>query len=263
MLPQTLSAPPHQRGVSVSSLLIAAYMQNPLTQIASTLHAHTPVTRLIDALKEAGPTDEEKLSRVQMWSGGLGFFLALLGLILFVIYEHSWKEPWLVAVSLGAVGGGTIGSVIFTVFGTREIWQGLKRFELDALSEADPRISARYRLAQRIGAEFDAKQIAFARDQLRAGCQNLRSRIGMGIGALEKIGIIPLAASTLVALAKMYGGSPFATLWCAGALVLLLFYLGAIRILGAAQTIERLLLVLDHAEAYAAERSPRRPPLNS
>lgn len=94
---------------------------------------------------------------------------------------------------------------------------------------------------------------------MRAACQDLRSRIGLGIGALEKVGIIPLAASTLVALAKMYESSPFAVVWCAGALVLLLFYFGAMRILGAAQTIERLLLVLDHAEAYAAERAPQVP----
>lgn len=262
MLPQPLYRPPHLDGVFVSNLLIAVYMQNPLPHSPSAPPIHTPVTRLIAALKEADTTEEELLSRKQLLSGGLGFLLALLGLGLFVTYERYWKEAWLVWASMAALGGGTIGSVIFTVFGTREILQGLKRFEIDALTEAEVRIAARFRLAQRIGAEFDAKQIKFAKAYLQAGCNDVRSRIGMGVGALEKIGLLPLGASTLVALAKMYESSPVATFWCIGALVLLLFYLGAMRILGATQTIERLVLVLSHAETYAAETSTR-PPLNS
>jgi hypothetical protein len=223
---------------------------------------HTPVTRLIAALREAEVTDDETLSRQQLLSGGLGFLLAMVGLGLFMIYERYWQEAWLVWTAMAALGGGTIGSVIFSIFGSREILQGLKRFEIDALTEAEVRMAARYRLAQRIGAEFDVKQISFAKAYLQAGCQDVRSRIGMGIGALEKIGLLPLGASTLVALAKMYESSPVATFWCIGALVLLLFYLGAMRILGATQTIERMVLVLSHAEAYAAEKSAR-PALSS
>lgn len=234
-------------------------MQNSLGPSVDKLLTHTPVTRLIAALKEAEATEDEALSRQQMLASVLGFLLALLGFGLFVIYERYWKEAWLVWTSMAALGGGTAWSVVFTVFGGREILQMLKRFEIDALTGAAPRIAERHRLAERIGAEFDAKQIGFAKAYLQAGCQDVRSRIGMGIGALEKIGLLPLGASTLVALAKMYESSPFATFWCMGAVVLLLFYLGAMRILGATQTIERLVLVLTHAETYAAERTPRSP----
>ena len=237
-------------------------MQNPALPAGNAVPTHTPVTRLIAALKEADTTEDDKLSRRQMLSATLGFVLAVLGLGLFAIYERYSNEAWLVWVSMVALGGGTAWSVIFAVFGGRELLQMLKRFEIDALTGAEARIAGRYRLAQRIGAEFDAKQISFAKAYLQAGCQDVRSRIGMGIGALEKIGLLPVGASTLVALAKMYESSPFATLWCIGALVLLLFYLGAMRILGATQTIERLVLVLSHAEAYAVERSAR-PPLCS
>lgn len=255
----TFHVAPPARGIRLP-LLIAAYMQN-LPVSTNTLPTQTPVTRLIAALKETDDEEDDDLSRLQTWSTRLGL-LALSGLGLFLVYENYWKAPWLVWASLTAVGGGTIGSVIFSVFGTKALWQALKRFEVDALTQAEPRIAERHRLAQRIGAEFDAKQIGFARAYLQAGCQDVRSRIGMGVGALDKIGLLPLGASTLVALAKMYESSPFATFWCIGALVLLLFYLGAMRILGATQTIERLVLVLTHAEAYATGRSPR-PSLSS
>ena len=262
MLPQPLYRPPHLDEVFVSYFLIAVYMQNPPLHSSSTPPIHTPVTRLIASLKEADTTDDDQLSRRQMLSATLGFFLAVLGLGLFAIYERYSQAEWLVWVSMGALGGGTAWSVVFTVFGGKEVLQMLKRFEIDALTGAEQRIAQRYRLAQRIGAEFDATQIGFAKAYLQAGCQDVKSRIGMGVGALEKIGLLPLVASTLVALAKMYESSPFATLWCAGAVVLLLFYLGAMRILGATQTIERLVLVLTHAETYAAGRS-RRSPLSS
>lgn len=234
-------------------------MQNSLGPSVSKHLTHTPVTRLIAALSEADATEDDKLFRRQMLSATLGFFLALLGVGLFAIYERYSNEAWLVWASMTALGGGTIVSVIFPVFGGREILQMLKRFEIDALTGAEPRIAARYRLAQRIAAEFDAKQIGFAKTYLQAGCQDVRSLIGMGVGTLEKIGILPLVASTLIALAKMYESSQFATFWGAGALVLLLFYLGAMKILSATQTLERLVLVLSHAESYAAERSTRSP----
>ena len=232
-------------------------MQSPHLHSPSPLPIHTPVTRLITALKEAENMEEDAFSRGQLWSGGLGFLLAVLGLGIYLLNENYWKVSSLATVSLGAVGGGIASSAIFAFLGTKEIWLGLKRFEVDALKLAEPRIRERHRLAERIGGEFDAKQIAFARAYLKDSCQGLRYRIGMGVGALEKVGILPLTASTLVALAKMYESSQFAVNWVIGALVLLLFYLGAIRILGAVQTIERLLLVLDHAEAYAVERAPR------
>ncbi|CAJ0792124.1 hypothetical protein LMG18096_02639 [Ralstonia holmesii] len=234
-------------------------MQNSPLHSQRTPPNHSPVTRLIAALKAADITEDDKLSRRQTLSAALGFLLALLGLGLFALYERHSNEAWLVWASMAALGGGTAWSVVFTVFGGREILHMLKRFEIDALTGAEPRIAERYRLAQRIGAEFDANQIEFAKAYLQAGCQDVRSRIGMGVGALEKIGLLPLVASTLVALAKMYESSQFATFWCAGALVLLLFYLGAMKILGATQTIDRLVLVLSHAETYAAERSGRQP----
>ena len=237
-------------------------MRNPTLPAGNAIPTHSPVSRLIASLKEADITEDDKLSRRQMLSATLGFLLAVLGLGLFAIYERYSQAEWLVWVSMGALGGGTAWSVVFSVFGGREVLQMLNRFEIDALTGAEQRIAQRYRLAQRIGAEFDAKQIGFAKAYLQAGCQDVRSRIGMGVGALEKIGLLPLIASTLVALAKLYESSPFATFWCAGAVVLLLFYLGAMRILGATQTLDRLVLVLSHAEAYAAERS-QRPALNS
>ena len=126
MLPQPLYLPPHLDGVFVSYLLIAVYMQNPPLHSSSAPPIHTPVTRLIAALKEADTTEDDKLSRRQMLSGVLGFLVALLGLSLFAIYEHYWKEEWLVWASMAALGGGTAWSVVFTVFGGREILQMLK-----------------------------------------------------------------------------------------------------------------------------------------
>lgn len=229
-------------------------MRSPTNNQASVLSADTPIGLLIDALKDSDK-DEEKSSWAETWGLRLSLSLMAMGFCAYLVHDYLWNEPLLVQFALGAMVVGEVGAVVCSISGARTTWAELKRFDHEMLSGAAKRMSDRYLLAKRISERFDEKQIAFARDYLRSVCSHLRSRIGLMIGALDKVGIIPLAVSFLVALVKVYGNGTFAGAWYAGAFVLLLFYVASLKMLGTAYTIERFVLVLDHAEGYALERS--------
>lgn len=229
-------------------------MHSPNTQQASVLSADTPIALLIDALQQSDK-DDEKSSWAETWGLGLSLSLMAIGFCTYLVYDYLWKQPILILFALGAMVVGEIGAIICSFSGARTTWVELKRFDHEMLFGAAKRMSDRYLLAKRVSERFDEKQIAFARDYLQSVCAHLRSRIGLMIGALDKVGIIPLAVSSLVALAKVYGNGAFAGAWYAGAFVLLLFYVGSLKMLGTAYTIERFVIVLSHAEGYALERA--------
>lgn len=235
-------------------MLADLHMRSPNTDQASVLSADTPIALLIDALQESDK-DHEKSSWAETWGLGLSLSLMAIGFCAYLVHDHLWKQPFLVFFALGAMVVGEIGAVICSFSGARTTWAELKRFDHEMLSGAAKRLSNRYVLAKRIAERFDEKQIAFAKDYLQSVCAHMRSRIGLMIGALDKVGIIPLAVSSLVALVKVYGNGAFAGVWYAGAFVLLLFYVGSMKMLGTAYTIERFVVVLTHAEGYALERS--------
>lgn len=224
------------------------------TDQASVLGGNTPIALLIDALQEPDK-DRETSSWAETWGLGLSLSLMAIGFCAYLVYDYLWKQPILVLFALGAMVVGEVGAVICSFSGARTTWAELKRFDHEILSGAAKRMSDRYLLAKRISERFDEKEIAFAKDYLQSVCAHMRSRIGLMIGALDKVGIIPLAVSSLVALVKVYGNGTFASAWYAGAFVLLLFYVGSLKMLGSAYTIERFVVVLSHAEGYALERS--------
>lgn len=227
-------------------------MSTHMVHHASVLSADTPIALLIDALQEVSASDE-KSSWAETWGLGLSISVMTIGFCTYLVYDYLWKQPILVPVALGAMVVGEVGALICSFFGAKATWAELKQFDRELLTGAAERISNRYQLAHRISERFDAKQIAFAKDYLSSLCVHMRSRIGLLIGALDKIGIIPLTVSSLVALVKVYGNGSFAGAWYAGALVLLLFYVASMRMLGSAYTIERFIVVLNHAEDYALE----------
>lgn len=213
----------------------------------------TPVTLLISALEDAS-TQDDRLPWFQTWGTGISISTMLAGWLALLAYDY-WKKSILVWFALAALVLGVAGAVICGFFGVRTIWSDLRRFDREFLASMSTKVSERYRLAQRIGDGFDAKQIRFAKDYLQSVCVNIRGRLGLIIGALEKVGVVPLAASAVVAFVKTYTAGPFAAAWYFGVGFLAFIYLLSMKLLGFAHTVERFVVVLNHAVMYAIERA--------
>lgn len=173
----------------------------------SVLTADTPIALLIDALHQSDEDNGES-TWAETWGLGLSLSLMAIGFCAYLVHDQLWKQPILSLFALGAMVVGEVGAVICSFSGARTTWVELKRFDHEMLAGAAKRMSDRYLLAKRISERFDEKEIAFAKDYLQSVCAHMRSRIGLMIGALDKVGIIPLAVSSLVALVKVYGAAP-------------------------------------------------------
>ncbi|WP_247536851.1 hypothetical protein, partial [Ralstonia pseudosolanacearum] len=71
----------------------------------------------------------------------------------------------------------------------------------------------------------------------------------------NEVGVVPLAASAVVAFVKTYTAGPFAAAWYFGVGFLAFIYLLSMKLLGFAHTVERFVVVLNHAVMYAIERA--------
>jgi hypothetical protein len=71
--------------------------------------------------------------------------------------------------------------------------------------------------------------------------------LSLFIGALEKVGVIPLLASTAIALANFNRDGTIPLVWCTAAVVAGLFYFFAMRLVDIAFMLERFTLMLEHA----------------
>lgn len=227
----------------------------PLTQLLTQVTVskpNTPIRQLVGTL-ESESKQEDHLPWIQSWGGAVSLGAMIFGWLAQFVYGY-WKQPFLVFFALGALALGAVGVVIYALAGARTLWRDLKRFDHELLASVADRASERYKLAQRIGHDFDVKQIRFARDYLQSVCANIRGRVGLLTGALEKVGVIPLAASAVIAFIKTSAESSYATAWYTAAAGLGLIYMLSIKMLGSAHTVERCIVILNHAEVHAEHR---------
>ena len=94
---------------------------------------------------------------------------------------------------------------------------------------------------------YTAEQIVFARRYVIDVAAQARGRLSLFIGALEKVGIIPLLASTAITVAGFQRDGTVPLAWCTAAVVAGIFYFFALRLVDIAYTLERFALILEQA----------------
>ncbi|MCP3020347.1 hypothetical protein [Cupriavidus basilensis] len=119
--------------------------------------------------------------------------------------------------------------------------------EASMLAGVSERMCLWYETITKIRDTYAPDQIAFAQDYVTAVSSQVRSRLSYLIGALDKVGLIPLLASVALALAKFIQDGQLPLLWCTAAVVAGIFYLIALRFFDVAFTLERLAVILKHA----------------
>lgn len=219
---------------------------------ANLVSAESPLAPLLSVL--ADNCDAESTpSPLHQWSQWIALTSLVLCALSLWIYVQ-WKIVffgWIVGVTLVT---GVSAAAVFVLVGVKATWAEMKNFERGFLTSVSLRLVERRAVVVRIGSGFSHQDILFARDYLKSVAVHLRSRISLIVGALDKVGVLPLAVSAAITLLKLKEAGTVTVVWVAGTAVLAFFYVLSVHMLDAAYTVERFVVLLDHAAMHASER---------
>ena len=209
------------------------------------------------------------MNRPQRWSfwGIVTFFVLLCGFGL-LFSQAPWPQPrwpwWENLALLSALivyAGVVVHSVASTVGSLRQILPPEKIVE--------PAIAAFHgelALITRLGHTYEPRELTYTLDRLTLVAAQLRTRIAVLVGALDKVGLIPLAIGAyfpLRALFREQPSTPAELQWIIGmAAGLGLIYLMAFGLLRWVQRLDEVCMVLKHAGQAKSVSPPRGPDHN-
>ena len=226
-------------------------MRSP-TDTTNLLSAESPLAPLLSVLTDNNGA-EPPPSAIHQWSQWIALTnLALCVLSLWIYVQ--WKIVffgWIVGATLVV---GVSAAAVFVLVGVKATWAEMRNFERAFLASVSSRLVERRAVVARIGSGFSRQDILFARDYLKSVAAHLRSRISLIVGALDKVGVLPLAVSAAITLLKLKEAGTVTVVWVAGTAVLAFFYMLSVHMLDAAYTVERFVVLLDHAAMHAADR---------
>lgn len=158
------------------------------------------------------------------------------------------KSPsWLIYLSLISLLAGTVSSITFGISSATQVLREWRTLETDMLAAVGQRMTVWYEIVERIQERYTPEQVSFAQDYMTAVCGQIRARISYVVGGLDKVGFVPLIASVALALAKFFQDGQLPFLWSAAAVVAGILYVLALRLIGVAFTLERLIVILKYA----------------
>lgn len=154
---------------------------------------------------------------------------------------------WMAYVCLGSLVVGAAASIAYGVSTSRGFLKEWKTLEADMLDGAGKRMHLWYETISKLRGTYTPDQINFAQDYVCAVSAQVRSSLAYFIGALDKVGMIPLIGSVAVTLAKFFDNGQVPFIWMTAAAVAGIFYVIALRFVGITFTLDRLAVILKHA----------------
>lgn len=208
---------------------------------------------------DGNPKEKGKayLNPFQKWTFWLmfGFFgLAILVAISTKIEVYDWQKPTALILSLLAQLTGLLYQFSF-IFEAFKIFKAPTRHFLEPVTESSVRD---FELAESFS-RFTESQLYYAKERLSLEGKHMRSRVSLLVGALDKVGIIPVLASWSLAYYKYTanGSIAFEQIdWLVYGLLGL--YLVTLPILFFAHKLERYLLLVNTAIEIKANKSSQR-----
>ncbi|MCO4862859.1 hypothetical protein MKD38_14320 [Cupriavidus sp. WGlv3] len=150
--------------------------------------------------------------------------------------------------TLGLLLVGVVATVIASISSAKSTIREWKTMETDVLRDVGKNMARWYETIRSVRRVYTRKQIRFAEDYFAAVAADARLRVAMFVGALEKVGLIPLLGTVVVTMAKSTGSDPFSLfLWYTAAAVAGIFYVIALRFIEIALALERFTVILRHA----------------
>jgi len=197
-------------------------------------------------------------NRLQKWL----FFLALgslgLGAVAAAV-TFIWKSQSLVLIGVTCLAASTLLAMAYQVATAMPELAKLRNIEREISSPLLQEFDADIELINELAQLCDQHHLSYAKASYLRMSKHLRERISILVGAIDKVGVIPIAITGYLSYAKAqhdglvsFGGIE----WVLAAFVAL--YLLAIRMTSAAQWMESVAEIYDHAIAMRSkrERSP-------
>jgi hypothetical protein len=166
---------------------------------------------------------------------------AVCGAVSYFVNNGDW--------ALAGIRAFLVGAMIALAYQGTLLWaevQKLKNPEKEIASPLTRSFSDSMELIHELST-FEAHHLKYAQDLFRRNARHLRERISLFVGALDKVGAIPLAVTAYLSYAKMSQGSPSFGAFEAIGLIFSGFYLFAIRMSMTAQWMEGVSELFEHA----------------
>lgn len=211
--------------------------------------------RLVSVRRASEAETEARDGPIFSRSGGIG--LGLFGGGWLASSGATWLHlAWLNALAVFVLVLGVVWLVVATIPTVRSFLKQFGSLEADTFNDVGRNLSRWYDAIPDIRENYSPEQIRFAQEYLKAVGSDARVRMAMFTGALDKVGLIPLVATTIVTLVKFNAGENLPMyLWYSAAAVAGLLYVAMLRLTDVAFALERFSLILK----YAAEDVPKPP----
>ncbi|WP_417534350.1 hypothetical protein [Marinobacterium stanieri] len=142
------------------------------------------------------------LSPFQKWTFRLMFIffgLAVLIALSTKIHLYDWQKPFALFLSLLAQVTGVLHQFSFVCEGVK-IFKAPARHFLEPVTESSAKD---YKLAESFS-RFSETQLFYAKERLSLESSHMKARVGMIVGAVEKLGIVPVLIAWLFASYKYF-----------------------------------------------------------
>lgn len=172
----------------------------------------------------------------------------LFGGFLCFLATQIWPKDWLGYIALILLIIAAASSVLYELAVAYPIFKMLRHSEKSLSTPATQRFNHDIDRISSLAREFDKHHLEYARDRLGLISDQLRHRISFLVGALDKVGIIPLAFTGYVSAKKILADPRITSPgieWAFGVLIAL--YLIAVHLLLVSQQLDRLVLIVKHA----------------
>jgi hypothetical protein len=195
------------------------------------------INLILERYEKLVPIRESKSKFEQPLFKGLGLLILLIGLGCAALswYLSSKYFAYASVFIIYACAG------LYFLVGTHSIFLTLKNTDIDVLTNVYDQFDYDIELINKLADDFEEYHLSYAADTFKARSLLIKNRVAIFIGALDKVGILPLgylAFKTFESIYKSEGvGASFITYFIIG-FVALCMYIGVIRVLMTAQWME-------------------------
>ncbi len=190
----------------------------------------------------------------QKWCLGLSLGSFCVG-IFFALSTHIWKNEYLLLTALLAVLASSLFAMAYQIASITPELAKFRNIEREVSVPFLAEFNNDVDLINELSQTCEIHHLNFARANFVLMAKQLRERIGILVGALEKVGLIPLATTAYFAFIKFQreGVEPFSGIdWVFAAFAFL--YILAVRMTGTAQWMEKISEIYEQAIALKSKR---------
>ncbi|WP_130458219.1 hypothetical protein [Azospira oryzae] len=191
----------------------------------------------------------------QKWLLGFSIGSLCIGFLL-ALSTHLWKNEYLVFTALLFVLASSLFAMGYQIASLIPELAKFRNVEKEVATPFLAEFNNDLDLIHDLSQTCEIHHLSFAKANFVLMAKQLRERIGILVGALEKVGLIPLATTGYFAFLKTQkdGLQPFSDIdWVFAAFAFL--YLVAVRMMGTAQWMEKMAEIYEHAIVLKSKRS--------